>query len=333
MASGWDNIRSALAENRPIAAIVGLVSVGIAGIGAISNGVSVMDVIGGKDAAGKAAIEQAQQRETKALETASEAQTRANAQAELAGWTAALEANTAAAFEFYVRAFPQGAHRAQAEAALANLPPQAVARTPFALDRLHPTVAQAVAAARQAADDAARRQTDAERAANMAVAAALQARSRVRGFAAIRNAEGDLFEGEAAAGKPQGLGVYTQGDAPFAGDKYQGQFSAGAWNGVGVFDAAPGGPPRPPHYAGEFTAGRIAGVGVIVRSDGARMAGAVRDGALDGHGVETRADGSRFEGEFRNGAAYGYGVLWSADGAVIEAGRYENGQLVQPLGL
>jgi hypothetical protein len=105
------------------------------------------------------------------------------------------------------------------------------------------------------------------------------------------------------------------------------------WSGVGVFESASGQPGRPARYGGEFAGGQLAGMGVIIRADGGRQAGVVVNGALTGHGVETRATGERLEGEFRNGLADGMAALWAADGRVIEAGRYEQGRLVQALGL
>ena len=332
----WESLR-ALTENRPrLAAVVGAISLVGAGIGGIANGVDVLDVLGGDPTSRKAAMAAAQVRETEAMQAVTRAAEQHGAvQAEAQAWAAAAAANTSAAYDFYLTAFPDGAFRAQAEGAKLRLASvSAGAGLPrFSLDRLHPTVASAVAAARDAARDAAARQTQAERAANMAAAAAAQARNRERGFDTMRFRDRDTYEGEVAGGKPEGLGVYTQGDGPYAGDRYQGQLAKGLWSGVGVYESANPGPQRPARYGGEVTNGHLSGAGVIMRSDGGRQAGAVIDGALNGHGVETRADGARVEGEFKDGAANGYGVLWSPDGAVVEAGRYEAGRLVQPLPL
>ena len=48
-------------------------------------------------------------------------------------------------------------------------------------------------------------------------------------------------------------------------------------------------------------------------------------------GVLTFANGQRYEGELRNGLRTGMGVIWAADGLVLTAGRWENGQLVEPM--
>lgn len=332
----WESIKD-LAESRPkLAAAVGLVSLIGAGVGAVSNGVSFIDIVGGKAQQEKAAKVTAEVREAKAIEAvATQAKASATAQAEAQAWTAALQTNTAAAYDFYLRAFPDGYFKTQAEAARARLSSatRSSGSPPFDLGRVHPTVATAVSAARDAAKEAAAKQTQAERASNMALAAATQARSHARGYDVIRFRDRDTYEGEVSGGKPNGLGVYFQGDPRFAGDKFQGQLVAGAWSGVGIFESASGEAGRPARYGGEFTGGQLAGMGVIMRADGIRQAGAVVNGALTGHGVETRPDGQRFEGEFRNGLPDGFGALWSSDGGVVEAGRYEQGRLIQPFSL
>jgi hypothetical protein len=264
---------------------------------------------------------------------AAEAKVNAAAQAEAQAWTTAVQTNTVAAYTFYLDAFPGGFFEKQAKDARAKLVSAAreANRPAFDITRLHPAVAAVVTIARDAAKEAAAKQTQAERAANMAVAAATQARAKTRGYNVIRYRDRDTYEGEVANGKANGLGVYVQGDPRFLGDRFQGQLVAGMWNGVGVFESASGQQGRPTRYGGEFTGGQLAGMGVIIRSDGSRQAGTVVSGALTGHGVETRADGRRFEGEFKNGQPDGMGALWSSDGRGFEAGRYESGRLVQSL--
>lgn len=333
----WDTLKD-LADSRPrVAAVVGVISLIGAGVGAIANGVDFFDVVGGRDQQEKAAKANAQARETQTVEAiVSQAKVNATAQAEAQAWTAALQTDTVAAYDFYLRAFPGGYFGAQAEAArtrLVSAMRDSSAGRPFDIGRLHPTIAAVVSAARDIAKDAAARQTQAERAANMATAAASQARARTRGYDKIRFRDRDTYEGEVSGGKPNGLGVYVQGDPRFAGDRFQGQFNAGLWSGVGIFESSSGEPGRPTRYGGEFTGGQLAGLGVIIRADGSRQAGAVINGALTGHGVETRSDGARFEGEFKNGRPDGFGAHWSSDGRVIDAGRFEEGRLVQPLTL
>jgi len=331
----WDTIKD-LAEQRPkVAAIVGVISLLGAGVGAIANGVDFLDIVGGKAEQEKVAKATAEAREAKAIEAvASQAKASAAAQAEAQAWTTAVQTNTLAGYDFYLQAFPDGHFKAQAEEARTRLASaqSAGASRPFDPTRLHPTVAAAVAAARDAAKDASAKQTQAERAANMAQAAANQARAGARGYSVIKFRDRDVFEGEVANGKANGLGVYVQGDQRFAGDKFQGQLAQGMWQGVGVFESASGEPGRPARYGGEFTGGQLAGVGVIMRADGVRQAGAVVNGALTGHGVETRGSGERVEGEFKNGLADGYAAHWATDGRILEAGRFEQGRLVQPMG-
>jgi hypothetical protein len=329
----WDFLRS-LTESRPrIAAVLGLISLAGATVGAIANGVDVLGIVGGQKPS-EAQMAEAQAREATAIQAVADAASqRAAAEAESQAWATALQTNSTAAYDFYLATYPSGAFAEQARAAKSRLQATAARTGAFSLSQLHPTVAAAVEAARQAAQDASARQTQAERAANMAAAAAAQAKGGARGFDTLRFRDKDSYEGEVAGGKPEGLGVYIQGDAPYTGDRYQGQLAKGVWSGVGVYESANPGPQRPTRYGGEFAGGRLSGSGVIMRPDGGRQSGAVVDGALNGHGVDARADGSRFEGEFRKGAPNGMGVLWSTDGAVLEAGRYEDGVLVQPLRL
>lgn len=326
----WDGVRSALSEKRPVTAIIAAIGVAGAGVSAVLNGADVMDLINGKGKAEQTAIVQAQERESEALKTAASTEKLAAERNELAAWATALELNTADGFSFYLRTYPEGTHRAEAEVALTSASQRP--RNAFRAEQLHPTVAIAVATARQAANDASAKKLEAEAVARRAAAAALQAQGRTppRGYISFRNAEKDLYEGEGASGRAEGVGVYIEGDAPNAGDKYQGQLSAGRWNGLGVYESVAATAAKPARYAGEFQNGRFSGSGVAMRADSASQAGIFLDGGLNGPGVETRSDGSLLEGEFRNGAAHGLAVLWSPSGAIIEAGRYENGVLVQP---
>lgn len=330
----WETVKD-LAESRPrLAAAVGMISLLGAGIGAVANGVDFLDIVGGKAEQEKVAKVTAEAREAKAIEAiASQAKANAVAQAEAQAWTTAIQTNTTAAYDFYLNTYPEGLFRQQAIDARTKLASAEGVARPFDISRLHPTVAAAVSAARDAAKEAAAKQTQAERSANLATAAASQARAGARGYDVIKMRDRDTYEGEVSGGKPNGLGVYVQGDARFLGDKFQGQHAGGLWSGVGVFESTSGAEGRPARYGGEVSGGQLAGLGVIMRADGVRQSGAVVNGALTGHGVESRGSGERVEGEFRNGLADGLAVHWSAEGRVIEAGRYEQGRLVQPLRL
>jgi len=320
-----------LASSRPrIAAIVGFVSIVGAGAGAIANGSKVFDVFGPTRE-----VSATESLDAGSLETIiAKAKVDAAAQVEAQAWTTAVQTNTIAGYDFYLDAFPKGFFRAQAREARTKLASATREGTPRPYDvrQLHPTVAPAVVAARNAAKEASARQTQAERAANMAFAAASQARAKARGYAVLRFRDRDTYEGEVAGGKANGLGVYVQGDRRFAGDRYQGQLSAGYWDGIGIFESSSGEAGRPARYGGEFVRGRLIGMGVIIRVDSTRQAGAVVDGVLTGYGVETRVDGQRIEGEFRNGVPEGLAVRWSADGRrVEEVGRFSAGRLTEPL--
>jgi len=332
----WEWVKD-IAGSRPrLAGFIGLISLLGAGAGAGSSGAKFFGVFDADPPSASSTPTADEARSALVFEAAlNEARVNAAAEAEAKAWTTAVQTNTVAAYDFYLDAFPGGFFRAQAQAARTKLASatRAQAITPFDPRRLHPTVATAVLTARAAAKDAAAKQTHAERAANMAAAAASQARAKTRGYNVIRFRDRDTYEGEVSGGKANGLGVYTQGDRRFWGDRFQGQLVAGLWNGVGVFESTSGAPGRPARYGGEFAGGQLVGMGVIMHADGARQAGSIVNGTLTGHGVETRADGRRFEGEFANGAPNGFGTLWTSGGQIEEAGRYENGRLTQPLGL
>lgn len=340
----WEVVRNLTAGRPRLAVAVTSLSLLGAAAGAVANYAQVSELLRGADAPIDARTRtEIEAREAKAIEAAtSAAQARGAAEMEAKAWTAAQSANTAAAYEFYLQAFPNGLFHAEAETAKARLVVAAATPTtpatavltskplakPFDLAALHPTIASAAATARKIADAADDRLAEAEQTASRAQAAAEQAKARQKGFETIAFKNGDRYDGAVARRQPNGLGVFTQGQ-----ERFQGQLVDGRWSGVGVYEYAASGGDKPVRYGGEVQAGRLTGTGVAQLKDGARLSGAMSDGTLNGYGIETFPDGRRLEGEFKNGAANGYCVLWSAEGHVIEAGRYETGALVQKLTL
>jgi hypothetical protein len=325
----WNPLTNLLAEGRPrLAALLGVVTLGSAGVGAVVNSAQFMDMLGARNDHEIAAKVEAEARQEQAMkQIAADATALAQTEADVAAWKMAVSTNSVTAFDYYLRTYPNGRFKTEAAAAKAKLEAAAAAvasARAFDLRVLHPSIVNAVEAARKAAQDAASRQTDAERTAALAQAAAAQTGGKSK---SLKLRGGDSYQGEADWKKPQGLGVYTAA----AGDRFAGQFQAGVWSGLGVFESQRPGAQRPARYSGEVRDGKLSGSGVIVRADGVRLSGVVTDGVLNGPGVETRTDGKRFEGEFKNGAPEGFGVLWSANGRVLESGRYQGGALAQPL--
>jgi hypothetical protein len=152
------------------------------------------------------------------------------------------------------------------------------------------------------------------------------------GLRSITAADGDRYETQISGGAPNGLGTRLSGEASNAGDRYRGQLSGGKTNGVGVYEFAdnPGNArSNALRYEGEHANDSVAGYGVTYWKNGDSFAG--QDTGGGARGVLNFANGQRYEGEVRNGTRNGLGVVWSADGQVLMSGRWENGQLVEPM--
>jgi peptidoglycan hydrolase-like protein with peptidoglycan-binding domain len=204
---------------------------------------------------------------------------------------------------------------------------------PFATAQLAASLRAPVEVARRAQQTANARAAEARSTAQQADAAAEAARNGAAGAAVITAPDGDRYETQIANNTPNGLGVRTSGDAASNGDKYRGQLRAGLGQGLGVYEFASNpnnaaaGAQR---YEGEHAGDAASGFGVMSWRSGDRFAGEDRGGGT-ARGVLTFADGSRYEGELLNGARHGLGVFWSEAGEVRMAGRWENGQLVEPV--
>lgn len=176
-------------------------------------------------------------------------------------------------------------------------PPVEPARPPtpfraFDLAQLHPSVAEAVTAARDVQD----RAIDAS---IRAQAAARRAEAGAPGAAMIVYDGGDVYAGEVVDGGRHGAGVYT-------------------WSN-----------PQEDSYAGEFADDAMDGLGVKRWKDGAIYFGDRRRAAREGHGVFIDAAGGGYEGAWANGAPNGYGVLWDGDGTVRAQGLWADNTLVE----
>jgi hypothetical protein len=243
-------------------------------------------------------------------------------QADEAAWQQARAANSVAAYRTYLSSFPGGIHAAEAR--------RSATPAAFSLDALTPEVRGIVSGARQAQTRAQSRAAEAREAAERANAAAEAARNGMDGARIVTAPDGDRFEAQVVGVEVTGYGVRIDADAVSRGDTYRGQLRAGLSEGVGVYEYADNpnnaaaGAVR---YEGEHARDGATGVGVTQWRNGDRYAGE------DTRGVFTFSDGRRYEGQLRNGVRQGLGVVWSASGEPLMAGRWENGQLVEPMAL
>jgi hypothetical protein len=261
---------------------------------------------------------------TRAAQPEPNADALANAQlariADSEDWARAQRTNTVAAYQSYLTAHPNGSQANAARSAMT-----ALGRAAFSVDVLPADLKAAAEAARRA-------QSAANARASVARDAATQAES-APGRASIVGASGDSYDAQISGGAPNGYGTRVSGNAMNAGDRYRGQLSNGKSSGVGVYEYAdnPGNSGAGAlRYEGEHRADATGGLGVTYWRNGDRFAGEARTDGTS-RGVLTFANGQRYEGELRDGNRNGYGVVWSADGSVVMAGRWANGELVEPV--
>ncbi|MDP3735870.1 MAG: TIR domain-containing protein [Hyphomonadaceae bacterium] len=250
------------------------------------------------------------------------AQTLAISKADATAWGDAERTGTQASYQSYLAAYPAGQQAAAARGALSRLSRPAG----FSLDQVSPAIRTAADAARRAQANANGRATAARTAAENALTAP--------GLRAIVAADGDRYETQISGGAPNGLGTRINGSANDAGDRYRGEIRAGETAGVGVYEF--GSNPNNEkanalRYEGEHAGDGPTGYGVTYWKNGDVFAGQETGAPGAARGVLTFANGQRYEGELRNGQRTGLGVIWSADGQVLMAGRWENGQLVEPM--
>jgi len=245
--------------------------------------------------------------------------------AENNAWREAVRLNTAASYQAYLASYAKGPHVAEARSNITklNTPAPAAARaTPYGLDTVSADVRRAVEAARAAQGTANTRATAAKATAEAAASAA--------GLRSLVAADGDRFETQIANGAPNGLGSRITSGGAQNGDKYRGEIRDGKPSGLGIIEYAANSGNRAgmEKYEGEITADETSGFGVIYWKNGDVFSGVKAAGGAQ-RGVISYQNGQRYEGEIKNGIREGYGVSWTADGQVLQAGRWENGQLVQ----
>ena len=138
-----------------------------------------------------------------------------------------------------------------------------------------------------------------------------------------RTPEGDLYEGEAESGRPQGYGLVQRASGGF-GASY---FIDGESRGPGVFCASQS--CQGASYFGDYRHNAPTGFGVGVSGDGGVYRGEFKAGVPDGYGEYVYANGAVYRGGFVAGERQGYGELRAKSGAV-QAGFWRKNQLLTP---
>jgi len=237
-------------------------------------------------------------------------------------WAEAARAGTAVAYQTYLTAHPTGAQASVARAALAKVSSKPAA---FSLDQISGEVKAAAEAARRAQTSASARAASAR---DTAVAAA-----NAPGARSIVAANGDQYEAQISGGAPNGLGVKISGTPANSGDRYRGEMRDGVSSGLGVYEfgANPNNTGGAVRYEGEHVRGGASGYGVTYWRNGDSFSGQETSASGQARGVFTFANGQKYEGDLRDGTRNGFGVVWAPDGALLAAGRWANGDLVEPI--
>lgn len=261
-------------------------------------------------------------------EDASSADSLASEALQRAAWESASRAGTIEAYGAFLRDYPDSQNVIAARAAIEQLSRPAA----YGLDWLSDDTRTWVAAAREAQQQARGRAAAARERAGEADEVATAARSGLAEARTVVAPDGDIYETQVSNNQPNGLGVRTAGDAQSSGDRYRGELRDGLGQGLGVYefgDNPNNQAAQAQRYEGEHINDVARGYGVTQWRNGNRFEG--QDNGEAERGVMIFANGQRYEGQMLNGNRHGYGVFWTADGEVMMAGRWENGDLVEPM--
>jgi peptidoglycan hydrolase-like protein with peptidoglycan-binding domain len=245
-------------------------------------------------------------------------------------WKTAQAAGTIASYQAYIAAQPEGLRVFEAKTQIARLSRPA----PYSPQLVAAGLRPALEMARRAQATAATHAASAREMAKRADDAAALARAGAGDARTVTAADGTRYEAEIVDGKPNGVGVRISGAVATRGDRYRGQLRNGLGAGPGVYEFADNpnnaqaGALR---YEGDHAGDFPTGYGVTTWKNGDVFAAQITDAAGASTGVLTFANGQRYEGQMVNGVRQGLGVVWSATGEPLLAGRWERGELVEPM--
>jgi hypothetical protein len=206
--------------------------------------------------------------------------------------------------------------------------PQATASSGAGLDhavadqRIRDMQREVAAALEQVAIAAARARTAADEGRAVLREAQALIAGPVDGVVQTRTPEGDVFQGQAENGRPQGYGLVWRG----AGGVFASFFIDGESRGAAAFCAQPD--CRGAVYFGDYRHNQPTGFGEGV-ADGGTYRGEFKDGLPDGYGEYAYPGGAIYRGGFVAGQRQGFGVLTQPDKS-IQAGYWIANQLRIP---
>jgi hypothetical protein len=135
------------------------------------------------------------------------------------------------------------------------------------------------------------------------------------GYGIIRDADGDIYEGQVVNDLKEGIGTmqFTDGRI-FQGEFCQDEASEGT---MSYIDGA--------QYIGELHHGNRHGFGVYRFSDGSFYEGESVMNLFEGKGKMTWSDGGWYEGDWSRGEIHGFGKEFRPDGSLRHDGRWIKG--------
>ena len=135
------------------------------------------------------------------------------------------------------------------------------------------------------------------------------------GYGVIRDADGDIYEGQVVNDLKEGIGTmqFTDGRI-FQGEFRQDEASEGT---MSYIDGA--------QYEGELHHGNRHGFGVYRFSDGSYYEGESVMNLFEGRGKMTWSDGGWYEGDWSRGEIHGFGKEYRPDGSLRHDGRWIKG--------
>ncbi len=134
----------------------------------------------------------------------------------------------------------------------------------------------------------------------------------------IKDADGNIYEGELKDGKPHGTGYQKIGD-----EEYVGAFVDGERHGLGLVLG------KTTAYLGELDKGVASGSGVLEDDLGGRFHGQFSNNMPHGFGTYVAKDGAVYQGQFVKGQASGAMLVRSSGTAKAVVETWKDGKKVK----